>query len=175
MICKKCGNEMPDDVKVCTNCGNPLENEAQNTIIQNLSSLDKEMNLFNKPFTYEQVFVLAAGVLVILSSFLPYVSVSLFGISSSINVLQMNAGFIFIIPAILTIIFMYMKKELLAMILSLVGLALLLMLFFYEMGVISDYGFGSLSIGAYLTLLGSIAMFAFSLHRVMKNKKAKQN
>lgn len=174
MKCKNCGKEIPDNAKFCANCGIDLNDETSNKVITKQNTLEKEIKLFNKVFTYEHAIVFGLSIIILISSVLPYVSISVFGVSRSINVLQMDSGFIFLIPPTLCIVFTYIRKEFFAMWTNLIGLFFTLYLFSYEISTLNDIGIGNLSIGAYLSLFCSIAIFIISCHLAIKFKKKKE-
>ena len=52
MYCKKCGNELQDEWKVCPNCGEPVNNAGQNT--ESCANKDDESGLHKKLKFYRE-------------------------------------------------------------------------------------------------------------------------
>ena len=57
-ICKKCGSQMPDDARFCTNCGEKLENNDSLSINANENS---QTSAYIEDVTIQDMFLKTTG------------------------------------------------------------------------------------------------------------------
>lgn len=118
---------------------------------------------------YVKIGILAASVVMILSTVLPYVSV--FGFSISLlftDGSQIGDGAILIVFAVLCIVFTLINKALPELVVS----AVALIMAFYEASQLGQFGMlVSKEIGFYLMLLSSIVLLAASIMNFLASRK----
>ncbi len=154
-FCKKCGAPLDPGVKFCNKCGAAIEPEEAPTAP------------FSAPGrSNTSVFglaILIAAAVVILSSFLPYVSVSMFGFTESQSLIKGGDGFFFIGLAIVAAVTALLNKPLGTLISGLVT-AFLGIFELVDANNKLDEELGELSsliqkgIGCYLNVIASIAL-----------------
>lgn len=164
MFCKNCGTKLEEGVAVCHICGakfdtvmnynvgyQPVESSMVKTIAKG------KINIIR----------IIASVILSLSVFLPYVTS--FGKSKA---LIQGDGTIFIALVIATIICDIAKKNILALVLSIVTLVITIYEVIHTMNIISDsYGLINYGFGFYLLIIGTIGMvIAAPLMKVINKK-----
>ena len=104
-----------------------------------------------------QLLVIIASVVVIVSCFMPFYTVSLLGFSKSVRYID-GDGVISIILAIVAIILVWVKLYKITLIPAAINLIMLL----YDISSVSSAseGLGSLAVGGVIAILGSIAVAA---------------
>ena len=165
MKCIYCGNDVPDGSKFCTVCGKQLP--AMAPVVPAAAG----------PKKASWITVLAATGLMILALFLPLVKVSFLGMSKTINYLfadgSIGDGFFILLPAIVCLILVLLKKPLGYAILAIVTGLLGLILPLSAMGKIEGY-YSYLvekGIGYYLILLSAVALLAGGIWTLIERKK----
>lgn len=73
MFCHNCGIEIPEGAKFCTECGTPIGKASQ--VIEPALPLEQKV----KPKPKSNVLGMVSGIMVILSLFLPFISVNILG------------------------------------------------------------------------------------------------
>ena len=182
---KKCGQELEIGVKFCPNCGEDCV--SQDTGIPVKESVDKtksaindfgenmqkkEVEISGKKFNMLEVLTFGSGILAIISCFLPFASVSIFGYSQSVSLMDGGDGIICIALVVVALILSYLHKDIVA--LGLAGATAVLAVYeiFNAKSVLG--GYGNISIGAYLLLLAAIGLVA-GIFLVYNNTKKQQN
>ena len=146
MFCKKCGNEVSENSTYCDKCGERLDGK-QITSINNISfSFDvKQINIFG----------VVASLITIISVFLPCISITLFGVSVSINYIQ-GDGQIVLIIGIIALILALMGKRIF---LTVIGIVDFLIFLYLNHNLSNQYlNILSKGIGYYLLPIGAILM-----------------
>ena len=162
-FCKKCGAALEPGAKTCSRCGAPVEDDEYRPAPSSNSNI-AVVNLG----------ILVAGVVLILSTFLPYVSVSVFGFTQSASLIEGGDGAIFIALGIAAIACAVLKKPLPTLV---AGVAAAL-LSFVELAdansKLGDYAaFVSKGMGFYLNLLAAIALAVLCVLFFLAEKKKK--
>ena len=161
MFCKKCGSEIKDNVDFCPNCGTAVEKKA-GTVGKTGFSVD--MLKFEKGRS--SIIALVSCAVMIIMVFLPYVTVSLWGMSESQSLIKGGDGIFFIIVAIAGVITGLMGKEKPMIIVGAIACVLALfeiINFSNSMKDIAAYGMDDLvkkGIGFWLMILSSIGLLA---------------
>ncbi|EIK78724.1 MULTISPECIES: zinc ribbon domain-containing protein [Gardnerella] len=211
MLCNFCGKENDANSQVCANCGNRLGNPNVQQTVQNtqqpandtLNSVKDGFKNFNETIDsviedsdpellhkYSLIAYMAASVVAIIAPFLPLITVNCFGLSKSFNFVNNNNtpgdGIFYIIIAIVALVFAFMNKSKIMMIVGGVAAVFMIFEFFHINGKISSLksqfgGFsmlGSVSygIGFYLFILSALALLGSSVlyylcERVLKAEK----
>ncbi len=132
MFCKNCGSEIPDGSTVCPNCGGSVTPEATDAN----GSSDKKfgfggVNLNPSSLSMEKIkslniVGLVASVLLILATFLPYITVSAFGMSESESLFGYLEGKVYIIVAVVAITFIIKRFDLPVIIAAVVGVGFMI-------------------------------------------------
>ncbi len=104
MFCPKCGNELVEGAAFCSNCGRPVDGVG--TSAQSYVS-DKPQNQSQ----LYKIFGVIEGIILLLSSFFPYISVTVFGVRVGKSMLEGGDGYIVIGFAIAAIIFAIVGKN----------------------------------------------------------------
>ena len=161
-FCKNCGTPLNDDATFCGKCGTPVGGApAGRGPIYTSTNADKF-----------KLGVFIASALVIISTILPYASVSLFGFSESVSLLKGGDGWFFIAAAAVAIVGAVIGKP----ILPLVGGVIAALLSLFEIAnTKSELGAYSsmvdMGLGFYLNLIASIALAAVGVLLFLDAKK----
>lgn len=166
-FCNNCGAPLDSGSQFCTKCGTAIESDK-----------------FQPTLPSKNIFVLKLGVFIssavlILSSFLPYASASVFGFTYAQSLIDGGDGIFFIAVAIIAIVAAALKKPRLTLAFGVLAVCLC----FFEMANISsglddlgDYaGFIIKGAGYYLNAISGIALAIFCVlfFLATKNKKKK--
>jgi hypothetical protein len=162
MFCPKCGNQCNDGITFCPSCGAQLA--APNPVTG--GPVNQQTGYTPAPVPYKKHynagnFTLWIGcILAAISVFLPYASISLWGYSESISLIDASDGPIFLGIAIVVAVLNLFKVD----VLNIIGSVILLIAAIYErangseLGSLVDYGFGCtlLIIGSFVAVIGAI-------------------
>lgn len=171
MFCPSCGKEIPEGATFCPNCGATVRKASSpNGQVAFSGVINKsKMNIFG----------IIASVVLLLSAFLPFVSVNIFGSSLSASLMDGGDGIIVIAFAIAGIVFSLLGIDIVVIITGVAGI----IIFFVENSqfseVASDDEFGALASamidkgpGFYFLLLGSICLIIAGIIRFIQKKKS---
>ena len=175
MFCPSCGKEIPEGATFCPNCGATVRKASSPA-----NSPNRQLTfpgIINK--SKMNIFGIIASVVLLLSSFLPFVSVDVFGSSLSASLMDGPDGIIVIIVAIAGIVFSLLGID----IATIIAGAVAMIIFFVENAQFSeatgDDEFGALAAamidkgaGYYFLLLGSICLIIAGIIRFIQKKKA---
>lgn len=155
-FCKNCGSELDPGVKICPKCG---------AVAVDTPSTNSNASIF-------KLGIIISGAVLILSSFLPYVSVSVFGFSQSQSLIDGGDGFFFIALGIAAIVGAVMKLTRPTLIIGAVAAVFSV----YEMinanSVLGDYAaFIDKGMGYYLNLISAIVLVVFCVLAALAEKK----
>lgn len=176
MICPTCGSEIADNSKYCNSCGNPIAalDNTQSVATQGsdyqssaqvfqVPTTNAETNLPNKKTKKPNIPGLFAGIAYILGAFLPYAGASIFGIKTTISLIDGADSVFFIAAGILAIICAIRSSKTWLIVVG--GIALLLA-GAEGYNVFHDAEYAALysrEIGYFCTLIGSIGIIASGL------------
>ena len=163
MYCKNCGHELPDGVELCPKCN----------IQEDTDSKIKESKL---PLYLS----IAACIILILSTFLPFVSITFFGTKADIALIK-GDGILFIGIAIITLLISFIKKHIGVIVMGILTVALSIFeaynISHKKLDNESDFGFSidysalmHKEIGFYLMFLGSILILAAGIYGLLLKK-----
>lgn len=162
MYCSKCGKQLADGARFCDGCGTPIGNYAR-------SGAKKGSNIFGA----------IAALIIAVSVFLPYVSMTLWGTKINVTLFKggKGDGVIFLILAIIALLFALCRANLGVVLFGIIcsGLAI-----FEGMNLSRSLGSGYTSsfvtrdIGYYLLYFGSFALLVAGIvDNVRKGKEKK--
>lgn len=178
-FCRNCGNILEDNATFCNKCGtkaDPVPGGATPYGYPSPASsgLSSEQAIFNMG-------ILVAGILVIISTLLPYVTYSFWDKSQSISLLlgtgsDFRDGIFFVILAIGTVACTFMNQRLPALVLGVINFALCLFEMVNTANNLKESGFSSLvkvtnGLGFYLLLIASLGMAVLAVLSFVKNQK----
>lgn len=163
-FCKNCGTPLNDGATVCGKCGAPVGAAPGGSPVHPAPSAIGSDKL--------KLGVLIASAVVILSTFLPYATVSLFGFSESVSLLEGGDGWFFIAASAVAIVGVLINKP----ILPLVGGVITALISLFEIvdmkTQLGDYSsMVDMSMGFYLSLVGSIALAVLGVLVFLNAKK----
>lgn len=164
MFCSNCGQEVKDGEAFCGNCGTPVKKQ-------------KSLGLSTSSEGTLNIVGIIASVLVIISAFLPYATVSIFGVTESTSLVKGGDGYIFIGLAIAAIVLAVLKKDIFVAVAGVI----MVVVCFIEMAdaseVFNDAMYGDYikkGAGYYLVILSSIVVtvspFIGTIINKIKNK-----
>ena len=130
----------------------------------------KEIDIAGQKFTLLQIIIFAAALVNVISLFLPFVRVSLFGYSVSASWIQ-GSGWFPLILAVAVGVLTYLKQKMIALIVA--GVNFIFTLYTMIRGLGEMSGYGHLSIGAWLAFLASLALVAMAALSFLKDKTTK--
>lgn len=182
-FCIKCGQQLKDNDVFCPNCGTPVEknkkmessdqrivgyqdhifdtfSEMKNTTVDYFQN--DRSGFIDKFIGQNNVVGLLACALILIANFLPFASVSLYGYSQSVSLMDSGKdGIIFLVAAIVTIVFIILKNDMLALIAGVItgGLGI------YEIldtnSQLGSYAaYVDKGAGYYLLLIGAVLLLA---------------
>lgn len=175
MYCKACGEQNPDGVKFCTNCGKSMTEvgeflNSHNSPAEAGKVKPKRRSLLVKP----NLIAIVAGVLIAIAVFLPFVKVEMFGYEIDGSLMDGTDGVIFMVVAAIGMLFALLGINLAVAITGAVSIVL----FFIENSALNDdlYAMASQVAvrlnGYYLLLAGCILMLLGGLvGMVLKKRK----
>lgn len=182
-FCIKCGQQLKDNDVFCPNCGTPVEKNKkmessdqrivgyQDQIFDTFSEMknttvdyfqNDRSGFIDKFIGQNNVVGLLACALILIANFLPFASVSLYGYSQSVSLMDSGKdGIIFLVAAIVTIVFIILKNDMLALIAGVItgGLGI------YEIldtnSQLGSYAaYVDKGAGYYLLLIGAVLLLA---------------
>lgn len=182
-FCIKCGQQLKDNDVFCPNCGTPVEKnkkmessdqrivDYQDQIFDTFSEMknttvdyfqNDRSGFIDKFIGQNNVVGLLACALILIANFLPFASVSLYGYSQSVSLMDSGKdGIIFLVAAIVTIVFIILKNDMLALIAGVItgGLGI------YEIldtnSQLGSYAaYVDKGAGYYLLLIGAVLLLA---------------
>ena len=162
MFCQSCGKEISNDLNFCIYCGSPITRDNSSRIRPPLTNYQTKSKI-NK-------WGIVASVAILLSAFLPYVSVSFLGSTMSICLMDSYLGYLFIVLASVGVLFSLIGFNI---ILIIDGVASTVIFFVVNsnLGGSDDDALSQLaasmlqkSVGYYLLLLGSIGLIAAGIY-----------
>lgn len=182
MYCKKCGNQIDEGAAFCKKCGTPVEN------IPNITATGTGKDLIQVNTKYLKIGIAAASLLMVLATFLPYMKMNKemarYSGIRSINLVhpagQFGDGVIFIILAVLMLVFLYLKKNIPVLVCGIVPF----LMYCYEVSLIKKqdaqllgsrinmYDYMSKGSGFYLLSFSVIALLALSVLFYIQNRNA---
>lgn len=186
MYCKKCGNQIDEGAAFCKKCGTPVEN------IPNITTTGTGKELIPVNTKYLKIGIAAASLLMALATLLPWLvldsEIARYAGMRSISLLnaggQMGDGIIYILFAVVMIVFLYLKKNIPVLV---CGIAPFLM-YCFELSQMKKadsqllgnslnmYDYMSKGSGFYLLSFSVFVLLALSILLYMQNKNAgKQN
>lgn len=168
-FCEKCGAPLEQGVKFCAKCGAPVaDNQTKTAVLTKPAGMSVNVK---SPLTLG---MLIAGAVVILSTFLPYVSVSLFGYTQSQSLLNGGDGVFFIVLAAAAMVLAVLNKPTIAMVCSVITGALSIFELTDANSKLGDYSaLVDKGAGCYLNLLGGVALAAISVVWFLSARKNK--
>lgn len=184
MYCKKCGNQIDEGAAFCKKCGTLVE-KAPDT---NRTGTGIRKGDMQADTQHLRAGIAAASLLMALSTFLPYLKMNSemarYSGIRSINLVhpagQFGDGVIFIILAVLALVFLYLKKNLPVLVCGIVPF----LMYCYELvqikrqdaqllgSSINMYDYMSKGSGFYLLSLSVIALLALSVLFFMQGRNA---
>ncbi|MBR4314513.1 MAG: zinc-ribbon domain-containing protein [Lachnospiraceae bacterium] len=128
MYCNKCGNQIKDDALFCDKCGakiekNNSENNASNVNNENVSS-EQNANIITPSKNFDLLIIVAA-ILSIISTFLPFITISFFGTPLQKSYFD-GDGKIIVIISILAIVFSVLNKKIAVIVCGIINLSILI-------------------------------------------------
>lgn len=190
MFCPKCGAQVPDGSPFCASCGAPLAQQQQPQQPMNQGGFGQPMGrpgASGNPFDFNDIinsfkanisnigglgigpFIMLGGaVLLIISIFLPFVSVKLFGLTSSASLLK--GGALHWIVAILIALcsaFVAVSKKTIPMLVQ-GGIAVVYAIF---EGIFQKDTLVTLAVGFYVMLIAGLAIAGGAVLQFMQEKK----
>lgn len=177
MFCTGCGNQLPEEANVCPNCGKPVEGAKKvdiNGALNNVAGdFKKSVNSAKGGMGLPLILGLAGAVVALISLFLPFVTVSIFGYSQSVSLIQSGFwGILAIVCVVAAGVCAFLnggKLALFGLIASAVGLLdeIIQIISVKSNQLGSMYSVG---IGAWLGIIGFIVA-AVGCFMLMKNNK----
>ncbi len=182
MFCPKCGAQNPDGSPFCASCGAQLNAQQPQQPMMNQPTGNKAggfnpQDLVNdfvtnikdfKSFKIPQFVALGGAVLMLISLFLPYLTVKVLGISSSVSFMSSGAfHWLLAFIIILGSAFLAVTKQGLPMIIA-GGVAVL---FSILEGVGNHTALASFGVGFYFMLIASIAILVGGILQFLADKK----
>ena len=120
MFCPSCGKEISDGATFCPGCGSPIKAKAGATGTVGMTGMagsnaqQSLSGIFNK--SKMNIYGIIASALILLSVFLPFVSVDFFGTKMSVSLLDGSDGILFIIIAIVGAVVSVLGKNIIVII-----------------------------------------------------------
>lgn len=175
MFCPKCGNKNIDEAQFCVECGAPLPSCPQTS-----AAVQPAWTLASAP----QTAGIVTGVVLVLSFFLPLVSLSASGFSYSMSAPDMTANgigmrglvgnYVLLVPGIAALLvgFLVKKPTPRAIAQIAIGAITLIFFFFFYGSVRGDtYVVANVSVAFYLFIICAIALIACGVKTILDNKK----
>ncbi len=131
MYCNKCGNQIKDDALFCDKCGakiekNNSENNASNVNNVNNENVSSEQNAnIITPSKNFDLLTIGAAILSIISTFLPFITISFFGTTLQKSYFD-GDGKIIVIISILAIVFSVLNKKIAVIVCGIINLSILI-------------------------------------------------
>lgn len=178
MKCMNCEKEISEGSKFCPHCGSEVslsieetENKQNNVNCQKI--VGKELTILGKSYTYAHIAYAVFAMLSLIACVLPYYTISFFGSSSSMNILEAEEGNIILILAIGCLIMFYFKNEFMMMWLAVVEFILSIVMYIGISANAKEVGVGGFSIGCYVMLISTLCLCIIGCYLSIKYKKDK--
>lgn len=182
-FCIKCGQELKENDVFCPQCGTPIQKkESDNSFAQNAANMQEQAKstfqdikstttdfihndrsgFVDKFIGQNNVVGLLACALILIGNFLPFASVSLYGYSQSVSLMDSGKdGIIFLVAAIVTIVLIILKNDLLALIAGIITGGLGIYEILHTNSQLGSYAaFVDKGAGYYLLLIGAVLLLA---------------
>lgn len=211
MFCPKCGTKNADEAKFCVECGATLPSRPQAPAATQpaqapasapqpagapapqpnpFAAPKQQANPFgaNAPAVLSSLpsdpFALAgivAGVVLILSFFLPLVNLSAFGYSYSMSALDMTGmggalgNLVFLVPGIAALLVAFLVKKAMPRAIAQIVIGVITFIFlilFFDAARNSTYGIAQMSVAFYLFIFCSIVLVVCGIKTIFDSKKA---
>lgn len=185
MFCPKCGAQVPDGSPFCSSCGAPMAQQTQQPM-NHANNFGGNSNGFNpqdmvndfksnitdiKSFGIPQFVALGGAVVLLISMFLPYLKVTVFGLSKSANFFDGGAlHWILGILIALCSAFLAVTKKGLNMLIA-GGVAVLFFIFEWIFQFKDTLGVVSKGAGFYIMLLACLAIAVGGVLQFLQDKK----
>jgi hypothetical protein len=181
MYCSSCGKENADGAAFCSSCGKALNASSTSTNSPDIFGKIERATV-NAPVSTKSklnIYGLIASIVIILSTFLPFISVSFFGTKASKSLID-GDGVFFIIIAAVGILFSILGKNIIVTIAGILST----ILFFIENSSMtssldSDDTWGELAksliqkeFGYYLLAIGSIGLIIAGIVGIVLKQKS---
>ena len=174
-FCRNCGSALDDNATFCNKCGAKIDSApgpGPGSVPPYGSNFPPIAN--NSLSSNEAIFnmgILVAGILVIISTMLPYVTVSFLGYSESISLLfgdgsGLRDGMFFIPLAIAVVVCTFLNQRLPALICGVITFLLCIFEIVSTNATLADSGVSNLvknGIGFYLIFIASLALAVLSV------------
>lgn len=182
-FCRNCGSMLDDNATFCNKCGakidsapgaGPVPPYGSNFTPAGGGALSSNEAIFNMG-------ILIAGILVIISTLLPYVTISLWGYSESISLLLgdgsgMRDGIFFIALTIGAVVCTFLNLRLPAMILGIINFLLCIFEIISTNSSLSEEGLSSMvknGPGFYLIFIATLALGVLAVLNYVNSTKSK--
>jgi hypothetical protein len=195
MHCTNCGNELAEGANVCGYCGTPvnggaiLQGQPQGQPAQQQETYGQPQgsqpyNTFQQaqPYAFAQggqqkiwekmnLYAIICAVILAFSTLLPYVTVSIFGFSQSVSLIQ-GDGKIFLVFVVIAIILSIKNINIGVIVTGVLCIILMIVEMVNLGGIDSDYAeFVTKGAGYYLMILSSIGVLVSGIVKYLKDKK----
>lgn len=155
------------EFKICPNCGTGNKIKAKNCVScgHHLDVVPVE-KYYNMPIIYGCI---GFGILSIISLFMPYITISIFGVSSSISLSSQGSDWTFLaLSALLCALCAFAKKQILSIVFALINC----IIFFVELTTINDLNTSIVGKGTgyYLGLFACVGMLMCSVCMKLRKK-----
>ncbi len=184
MYCKKCGNQIDEGAAFCKKCGAPVEN------IPNITAAGMGKGVMQVNAQYLRIGITAASLLMALATALPYLVLKdeLARYTGMRSISLINAGgkagdgILFILFAVLMLVFLYLKKNIPVLVCGIVPL----LMYCFELSQIKKqaaqllgsgidmYDYMSKGFGFYLLSFSVIGLLVLSVLFYMQNRNAEK-
>ncbi len=167
MFCSNCGKKIDENAEMCENCGTPIPKQD---MTDNTPQTGKKEIKKRKPN-----FIAVGGAAALaLGAFLPFASISFFGMKNSISLIDGGDGVFFIILAVIAAALSMFGKNIGVTVTGILSAALAL----FEADNIknNDSEYAALinkEVGYYLLILGAIVILGAGIYGIISKKKAK--
>lgn len=179
--CEKCGKELSDAARCCSICGGaPVDTPPQQPVQSPAAvSAGGSASGIWKLFYPANIPGIAGCLLILISTFLTFVSVKLWTYTQSVSLMDGGDGKIFLVAAIIGVVLCFINKPIIPII-NLAYSCILALMSLYEVGntdsAVGELGAlsGALSRGAgyYLLILGAVVYLAAGVCGFLAKRKA---
>lgn len=191
MHCTNCGNELMEGANVCGYCGTPVNGgaipqgqPAQQQEAYGQPQGSQPYNTFQQaqPYAFTQggqqkiwekmnLYAIICAAILAFSTLLPYVTVSIFGFSQSVSLIQ-GDGKIFLVFVVIAIILSIKNINIGVIVMGVLCIILMIVEMVSLGGIDSDYAdFVTKGAGYYLMILSSIGVLVSGIVKYLKDKK----
>ena len=168
MFCSNCGKLIDENAEVCENCGTPIPKQ---NMTDNTPQLEQKETKKRKKPNY---IAMGGAAALALGAFLPFVSISFFGMKNSVSLIDGGDGILFIILAVIVAALSMFGKNIGVTVTGILSVALAL----FEANHIknNDSEYAALinrEAGYYLLILGAIVILGAGIYGIISNRKKK--